>query len=240
MNNKLAIGISAIENISVSKYYTNNAINSVKYWSNYYDVFVHTNNPNEFLNLNCQIITDTIDNWSLHDKIFTASKILIDYESCLIIDGDLFPKDSTNKIDIDVDNLEYGIHFSDYWLNPDKTILRWQNIKHLNYWKTWIENFDILNTEDFTIPSEQLILFKGRDKIIEFIDLVMTKYKNVAIDNDIRFFKINNNIDNLSWQGMGRCEGLSFVLASKELNIPIFIGNDTFKQIRNKLLHRRY
>lgn len=144
----IGVCISCFENTSLLNYYTESAREVIsKFAERGFIVYVHTNNPDEFYDLNCRVVPsklkiisinevaklpmdekDLIDfneYWTFYKKIQDIDYVLNKHDYCLYVDSDNLPVDDTfNQIEEHLLGSEWdgGIYFSGTWadLNPDK------------------------------------------------------------------------------------------------------------------------
>lgn len=142
MNKKdIGVSLSCFEDISLFNYYTKNAKKVISKFTNRgYVVYVHTNNPDEFSDLDCQVVSSKLklisvqevikmsqdekdlinfdDYWTFYKKIECIDYVLNRHEHCLYLDSDNLPIHNTfNKIEEYILNTEWdeGIYFNGFW-----------------------------------------------------------------------------------------------------------------------------
>jgi len=141
--NKKDIGVSfsCFEDISLVNYYTNNAKKIINEFTNRgYIVYVHTNNPDEFSELDCYVVPSNLkvisvnevakmskdqkdlinfdEYWTFYRKIEDIDYVLDRHDYCLYLDSDNLPVDDTfSKIEKYILNTEWeeGIYFNGVW-----------------------------------------------------------------------------------------------------------------------------
>ena len=141
--NKKDIGVSfsCFEDISLVNYYTDNAKKIINEFINRgFIVYVHTNNPDEFSDLDCYVVPSKLkvisvnevakmteeeknlinfdEYWTFYRKIEDIDYVLDRHDYCLYLDSDNLPVDDTfNKIEKHILNTEWeeGIYFNGVW-----------------------------------------------------------------------------------------------------------------------------
>lgn len=193
---EIGISLSCFEDINLVNYYTVNAKKIIKEFTDReFIVYVHTNNPDEFTNLDCYIVPSNLkiisvqevakmskdqkdlinfdEYWTFYRKIEDIDYVLDRHEYCLYLDSDNLPNDDTfNRIEKHILGSKWGdgIYFNGFWGdlsgNENPYIKNGYPYPTVGYLKSAFDYFEYINEISDINPSLHL---KPFDESIMFI-----------------------------------------------------------------------
>lgn len=227
MNKKeIGVSLSCFEDISLFNYYTNNAKKVIsKFTDRGYVVYVHTNNPDEFSDLDCCVVPSKLkvisvnevakmtedeknlinfdDYWTFYRKIEDIDYVLDRHEYCLYLDSDNLPVDDTfNKIEKHILNTEWeeGIYFNGVWGDlqsiKDLPKINGYSYPKVGYLKC-LEYFYFIDETEGLNPSLDLKPFDESIMFIKNFD-EWDSFKDLVLGK-YQTVAINNDKKDFSW-----------------------------------------
>jgi hypothetical protein len=204
--------------------YINSAIENIMLYKTYsVDIVIFTDSPNDFKDLDINVIPYFEINKSYTDKLLVCELALKKYDTVLYIDSDI-TIDISMFCEID---FEPGFHYAEEWVEGVTTYgelkkdLKGEYFKHIeNYCK---ENR--ITIDDARLIGERFFIISKNDKIDEFF-LIFNHLKKETNQNDL----ILNN------KPIGRGEGLIIGLSLLKSQMSLHKTNH-LRQINNDTIY---
>lgn len=222
----IAISLSCFEDISLVNYYTHYAKKVItKFVERDFIVYVHTNNPDEFKDLDCRIVPSNLkiisvnevskmtndekdsinfdEYWTFYKKIEDIDYVLDRHDYCLHLDSDNLPTEDTfNKIEKYLLTKEWngGIYFSGTWGELNPNLLKQENggyyFPSIGYLKS-LDYFDFIDETDQIDPSLNLKPFDESCIFVKKFD-EWDSFKELVLGK-YQTASINNDKKNFPW-----------------------------------------
>jgi hypothetical protein len=182
--------------------------------------------------------------WTFHDKVDIIDVVFKDFNNCIWIDCDKYLNDDVlnllHKFDNTEINFEGGFIVSNFVDKNEENYKKinnyeypqWGYLKNFDYFFHFNDKFDNILNNDIIPMVDGFFFIKKFKKWNDFNKLILQKYKKEAIYNDLKFYEWE---DRFPHYPIGRMEGISFVLAANELNIPMFRNNLHFNSALNSI-----
>jgi hypothetical protein len=211
----IAVAFVCKENLALSNNYTSKCKKNINFWSEKFDVFVLTNNIDEFKNYNCKCFFDD-SYYSTFNRFDILNELQKEYEIVIYLDCD----EHFFIEDLMLNDLPYGIHSHGKWVDT------WGNIKNLDYFKIWRQH--ILVDDDVYFPWESVFVLKSNN-LWESTYAEILKYKPISRETEKQAM-----IDENPHHGIERCEAIALYVACQNTNFPLHLNSEYATQFWQK------
>lgn len=213
----VAVAFVCKEDLSLSKNYTSKCKKNVSFWSKKFDVFVLTNNVEEFSDSNCQCLFDD-SYYSTFNRFDILNELQKKYEIVIYLDSD----EHFFVEDLNLDNLPEGIHSYGKWVDT------WGNIKGLDYFKVWREHISV--DDNVYFPWESVFILKTNDLWKPTYSEIL-KYRPISRETEKQA-----TVDENPHHGVERCEAIGLYVACQTKKFPLHLESKYATQFwENKL-----
>ena len=207
----VAVAFVCKEDLSLSKKYTSKCKKNISFWSEKFDVFVLTNNVEEFADYKCQCFFDD-SYYSTFNRFDILNELQKKYDIVIYLDSD----EHFFIENLNLDGLPDGIHSHGRWVDT------WGNIKNLDYFKIWRNHITV--DDDVYFPWESVFVLKS-NKLWELTYLEIQKYRPISRETE-RQAKFDEN----PHHGLERCEAIGLYVACQTTNFPLHLNSEYANQ----------
>jgi hypothetical protein len=210
------------EDLSKRNIYTNLAKKNIEFWNNKYPthpLFILTNNPEEFCNLDCTTILDQ-NYFSQFNKFDLIDVLEKKFDTVIYLDCDNLLGD----LSLDIEDIEPGIHVSRNWESD------WGTLKKLEYFKVWNQHINIEDNIHF--PAESVIILKRHENWKKTYDRIcyLREISNITE-------KLSNTPDENPHHGPERCESIALYESCTYHKMPIYLNSKYATQFYDAIIH---